>query len=187
MKDSVDFAIHFFEENHVRRILIGGTDDNVALFRSLLPKAWQSLVVGSFPISMVASQNEVLERAMQIGNEAEYRREAHLAKTVVTNAAKLRGGVVDLPDTLRAMHEGRVQTLLIRDGFRAPGYRCHSCGYLSAAETEACPYCGGKFEKITDAVDLAVRQVMQSGGEVEVLHKDQTIQGFDQIGALLRY
>jgi len=187
IKEAASYAVRFFSDNNVRRILIGGTDNNVALFRGQLPKAWQSLVVGSFPISMVASQNEVLERAMQIGMEAEYRREAHLTKTVVTNAAKLRGGVVDLPDTLRAMHEGRVQTLLIRDGFRAPGYRCQSCGYLSAAEMEACPFCGGKFEKITDAVDLAVRQVMQSGGEVEVLHKDQAIQGFDQIGALLRY
>ena len=48
MKDSVDFAVHFFEENRVRRVMIGGTDENVSLFRSLLPKSWQSLVMNSF-------------------------------------------------------------------------------------------------------------------------------------------
>ena len=88
IKDAVDFATRFFTENNVRRIMIGGTEDNVALFRSQLPKAWQSLVVGSFSISMVASHTEVMERAMEIAKAAEERREAHLASVVVTNAAK---------------------------------------------------------------------------------------------------
>ena len=124
---------------------------------------------------------------MEVGAEAEYRREALLASTVVTNAAKRRGGVIDLEDTLNAIHEGRVQTLLIRDGFRAPGGQCTSCGYLSAGTIDVCPYCGGEVEQIPDAVELAVRRVMQTGGEVEVLPSDQDVGEFDQIGALLRY
>ena len=45
----------------------------------------------------------------------------------------------------------------------------------------------GKVEKIPEAVELAVRRVMQTGGEVEVLPSDQDVGEFDQIGALLRY
>lgn len=187
MKDAVGFAIHFFTENHVRRILIGGTDDNVAQFRGQLPKSWQSLVVGSFSISMTASHSEVLERAMQIGLQAERDREARLVDVLVTNAAKGRGGVMNIDDTFGAIREGRVQTLVIRDGFRTPGTRCKSCGYLSTVELEFCPYCGGECEVIQDAVELAVHQVMKSGGEVEVLHADQSVASFNQIGALLRY
>jgi len=187
MREAVEFATHFFGDNNVRRVMIGGTDQNVALFRSQLPKAWQSLVIGTFPMSMLASQNEVFEKAMEIGKEAEYRREMHLVDTVVTNAAKGRGGVVGLEDTLNAIREGRAQTLLIRDGFRTPGYRCKSCGYLSSKPMDVCPFCGGETEQMPDAVELAVREMMQSGGEVEVLVKDQDMKGFDQIGALLRY
>ncbi|MBN1147725.1 MAG: hypothetical protein JXA78_10755 [Anaerolineales bacterium] len=187
IKGAVDFATHFFSENNVRRVLIGGTEDNVALFRSQLPKAWQSLVVGSFSISMIASHTEVLERAMEIAKHAEERREAHLAKVVVTNAAKGRGGVVGLEDTLSAVHEGRVQILFIRDGFRAAGTRCRGCGYVSSLAVGACPFCGGELVQIPDSVELAVREVMQSGGDVEVLQMEQTVKGFDQIGALLRY
>jgi peptide subunit release factor 1 (eRF1) len=187
IKEAVDFATRFFAENNIRRILIGGTEDNVALFRSLLPKAWQSLVVGSFPVSMNANQNEVLDRAMQVGAEAERRREEHLINTLVTNAAKGRGGVLELENTLNALREGRVQTLVIRDGFRASGSRCTSCGYLSAAPMETCPFCGGKCEDIEDVVELAVRQVMQSGGEVEVLRDNIAQEEFQQIGAILRY
>jgi peptide chain release factor subunit 1 len=187
MKEAVDFATRFFAEKNVRRILIGGTDDNVALFRSQLPKAWQSLVVGSFPIDKAASHPEVLSKAMQIGKEAEYQREMRLAQSLVTGAAKGRGGVVHLENTLTAVHEGRVQTLLIRDGFRAPGYRCKSCGFISSLSMEVCPFCGGKTEEIPDVVELAVRRVMQTGGEVEVLHSDHIVEGFEQIGGVLRY
>ncbi len=187
MREAVEFATRFFAENNVRRILIGGTDDNVALFRSQLPKSWQSLVVGMFPVSMVASHTEVLERAMQAGREAEVHRELQLAKAVVTGAAKGRGGVVNLEETLNTIREGRVQTLLIRDGFRAPGNRCESCGYLSSLPMEACSFCGGKTKEISDAVELAVRQVLQSGGEVEVLPQERDVKGFEQIGAILRY
>jgi len=187
IKESAEFASRFFAENNVRRILLGGTDDNLSVFRAQLPKTWQSLVVGTFPMSMTASQNEVLERAMQIGQEGEKHRQAKLAETVVTNAAKGRAGVVRLEDTLGAVHQGRVQTLVIQEGLRLPGFRCLGCGYITSVEMEACPFCGGHFEHIPDVVELAVHQVMQSGGDVEVLHDDSVLYDHECIGALLRY
>ena len=187
IKDAADFAARFFGENNVRRILLGGAEDTLAVFRSHLPKAWQSLVVGTFPVSMTASHSEVQERAMQIGIEAERRREARLVNSAVTAAAKGRGGVVKLEETLSAVHEGRVLTLLISDGFRAPGRRCKRCGYMTTKRSQVCPFCGGNYEKIADAVELAVRKVMQSGGEVEVLHDASALSEHGNIGALLRY
>ena len=187
LKEAVDFAVHFFAEKNVRRVLIGGAEENTALFRALLPKAWQSLVVGAFPMSMAAGHTEVLERAMQVGREAEQRRELYLVDAIVTGAAKGRGGVLHLDDTLGAARQGRIQTLLIRDGYRAPGYCCLGCGYLSAMAFESCPFCGGQSEQITDAVEYTVRQVLQSGGDVEVLPAGQPTPGFEHIGALLRY
>jgi len=187
IKDAADFSAHFFSENNVRRIVIGGTDDNLAVFRAHLPKAWQSLVVGTFAMSMTASHSDVLARAMQIGREAEHKREARLVEAVVTGAAKGRGGVVQLEETLNAVHQGRVQTLLIQDGLRAQGRRCKSCGYITTQADGACPFCGGSFGVIPDAVELVVRRVMQSGGEVEVLHDNPTLTQHGGIGALLRY
>lgn len=187
MKESADFAARFFAENNVRRILIGGAETNVAPFRVQLPKSWQSLIVGTFAMSMTAGKDEVLERAMQIGRQAERQREIELIKTLISNAAKGRGGVIKLDDTLRAVHEGRVQALVIREGYRAPGYRCQGCGYITGAQHKKCPYCGNTFVQIQDAVEMAVRKVMQQGGEVEVLHADQNTERFGHIGALLRY
>jgi peptide subunit release factor 1 (eRF1) len=187
LKDAAEFASRFFSENNVRRILLAGTDDNLAIFRAHLPKALQSLVVGTFPMSMTASHSEVMERTMQIGKEAERKREAKLVKTAVTGAAKGRGGVVKLEETLSAIHEGRVMTLLITDGYRAPGQRCKGCDFVTSRRIKTCPFCGNKFETIPDAVELAVRRVMQSGGDVEVLHDEHALHDHGDIGALLRY
>ena len=147
IKDAAEKAARFFSENSVRQVLIGGTDDNVAPFRAQLTKAFQSLVVGTFPMSMNASQNEVLERAMQVGMEADERRKLKVVDTVVTGAAKGRGGVVRLEDTLGAVHEGRVQTLVIREGLRSPGWRCQDCGYVTTKELANCPFCRARLRK----------------------------------------
>jgi hypothetical protein len=187
LKEAAEFAARFFGENNVRRVLIGGTEENVTQFRNLLPKAWQSLIVGSFPINKNASQAEVLQRALDVGQAAERRRETLLVEKLVTTAAKGRGGVVDLEDTLNAVHDGRVQTLVIREGYRAPGYRCLGCGYLTSEKLESCPFCNNRFENIPDAVELAVRRVMRDGGEVEVVHNSVGQREFGYIGAMLRY
>lgn len=187
MRDAANFAAHFFSQFNVRRVVIGGTDENVALFRNLLPKSWQTLVVGTIPMSMTSSADEVLARAMEIGSQAELRQETELLQKIVTATAKGRGGVLGLEETLHALREGRVQTLVIQDGFRAPGYRCTGCGYLTASFLPTCQYCSGTFAQITDAVEMAVHSVMQAGGEVDVLQRDPQVKGFENIGALLRY
>ena len=187
MRSAAEAAVHFFNEHKVRRLVLGGTLDNLTLFRGQLPKSWQSLVVGTFPMSMTASKEEVLARALEIGGEAEHRHEMRLVEDIITNAAKKHGGVLHLDSTLKAVHDGRVQILVIREGMRAPGYHCKSCGYLTAQPLAVCPFCGQSFEKIPDAVEMAVHTVMQQGGEVEVLQNAAAAEKLGGIGALLRY
>lgn len=186
MKDSVDFAIHFFETNHVRRILVGGTDENVKLFCSLLPKSWHSLVMGIFPMSMTASLNDVRARAMELGVNAEREREKRLVDRVITQAAKASGAVTGLEDTLKALNEGRIMTLLVCDGYRKNAYRCKSTGWLTTKPEEAC---SGEddIEKVYDVVDILINQVMRSGGEIDVVMANPDLEKAGCIGALLRY
>ncbi len=186
MKDSAEFAIHFFENNHVRRILVGGTDENVKLFCSILPKAWQSLVMGTFPMSMTATHNEVRNRALEVGILVDIEREKRLIDRLVTQAAKGNGAVLGLEETLAAINEGRVQVLVLSEGFRKNAFRCKSTGWLTTHPEEACN--GSEdVEKVYDVVDLAVNQVMRSGGEVEVIMSTAEMDKAGSIGAILRY
>jgi peptide subunit release factor 1 (eRF1) len=94
---------------------------------------------------------------------------------------------LDLEHTLSAVHDGRVQALIIRDGYRASGYRCRGCGYITAQLLPTCQFCGSEFDQIPDAVEMAVQRVMKAGGDVEVLQHEHKVDGFENIGALLRY
>lgn len=187
VRDAAQFAARFFKDNRVRRVLIGGTEANVARFIEALPKTWRSLVMGSFPIEMTANHAHVLEKAMEVAQSTEQDRETRLIDAVVTAAAKGREGVVRLDDTLGAVHAGNVQTLVISEGFRAPGYQCLGCNYLTAQKLSQCPFCAGTIAKIEDAVELAVHKVLSDGGEVEVLRNNPELEKAGRIGALLRY
>ena len=189
MKDTVDFAVHFFEENHVRRILIGGSDDNVAMFRGMLPKAWQSLVMGTFSMAMTASNMEVRERGLRMGMEAALKVEANLVDELVTGAAKLNGAVAGFADTYDAINHDRVKTLVFMEDLKKEGFVCSKCGALYDHKVdETCPLCGeGKLERTMDGIELAVNAVMRRGGEVSVIRPHAVLQKHEGIGAILRY
>lgn len=187
MREVVQFAVTFFEEKHIRRILLGGTDENIALLRSMLPKAWQSLIIGTFPMSMTASHAEVLERVLEISSRAEHAREARLIENLITLSAKGGAAVTGLENTLNAAIQGRIQMLLAGDGYQTSGYRCPSCNILLLKEAKTCPVCNGNVEPVTDVVEYIVSNVLLQKGDVEIVHANPYLEKAGNIGAFLRY
>lgn len=187
IRDVIEYAANFFSKNHIRRIMIGGTDDNVARFRDDLPKSWQSLVVGDFPMSMNAGDTEVLEKAKAEALAAEKKINQSLVDQAITLAAKGSNGVTGLIDTLNAIHEGRVKTLLVARDFEQEGYRCEGCGYLTVQELDSCPFCSSQFERINSAVEMAVREALQKNADVKVVLENEQLEKAGQIAAVLRY
>lgn len=61
-----DFAAKFFDSHKVRKIMIAGSEDNIALFKSRLSKQMQAMIVGTFSISMAASHADVLNKILQL-------------------------------------------------------------------------------------------------------------------------
>lgn len=187
LKEAASFAAEFFNQRQVRRVLIGGTDENVAQFLEFLPKRWKCLVMGTFPMDMTSGHTQVLEKAMDAASKHQRERESRLMEAVITAAAKGREGVIRLGDTLGAVQAGNVQTLVVGEGFRAPGYRCVTCRFITEQKIDRCPFCSGSIEKIEDAVELAIRQVLADGGEVEMLHNNDALKNAGNIAAVLRY
>jgi len=92
-----------------------------------------------------------------------------------------------LEKTLAAVSENRVMSLLFNEGFFSQGIKCPNCGFLSAHKLETCPVCNEKTQPVLDVVDVAVRSVLQSGGDVDVLHQNQELINLGNIAAILRY
>jgi len=187
IKEVVESAINFFQHKHIRRIMIGGTDDNIARFKDELPKSWQSLVVGDFPMSMTAGEAEVLDQATHEALQAQKKINQGLVEQAITLAAKGSSGVTGLIDTLNAIHEGRVKTLLVLQVYEHEGYRCKGCGYLTTQELDQCPFCGEVFERIDMAVEVAVEDALRKNAEVKVILENEQLENAGKIAAILRY
>lgn len=187
LRDAANAAVVFFETRDLKRLLIGGTEETVAQFRELLPKHLQDSIIGTFSPDTNAKDHEILDHSLQIVQEVDHEREARLVEATITAAAKGSNGVIRMDDTLGAVSEGRVQTLIVSEGFQAPGYRCQSCTYITGQKLSACPFCGGEIREIPDAVELAIQRVMEQGGEVEIVEEKSKLDAAGGIGALLRY
>jgi peptide chain release factor subunit 1 len=177
----------FFQQWACQRIVLAGTEDTVSQFHGLLPRAWQDKVVGTIPLDMNASETEVVAKSRAVIQGALAGEQAKLVERVITAAAKGEGCVVGLADTLAALQEERTHLLVVAEGFSAPGYRCTKCGTVTVEGVKTCPYCGGKMTHVDDAVEYAVKRVLELGGQVESVRDNPALVEAGSIGAVLRY
>ena len=188
MKHTAAYAVDFFSNHHARRLLIGGTEENVNAFRQMLPKAWQSLVLATFPMSVTASHGELIEKVLEIGDMADGRREKNLVRDLLTTASSSGSrAVVGLEPTLQAVNDSRVETVVLTDGFRHPAYQCAQCARLTVLPSQVCKYCGGKYHELPEVRDVLITEVIRAGGDVEVVAADPAFDDSGNIGAYLRY
>jgi peptide chain release factor subunit 1 len=185
MRDAAAAAGRFFAGKPIRRLFLGGTAENVALYRENLSKQLQSCIAGTFPADMTAGEHEIRERSLALLYDANAERERKMVKTMITTAAKGGNAVIGLDATLKALNDGRVQTLVVSDGYRAGGYTDENMNYLSAYEGDS-PY-GATMVVMDDVVGAAVSRAMELGGNVEIITEDEALEEAGKIGALLRY
>jgi peptide chain release factor subunit 1 len=186
IREAVEITRQFWEQHKPQSLILAGADPTVIQFREALPKHLQEKVIGSFSADTNASDVEIRDRSLEILEQVEQEREDALVEAVFTAAAKGRGGVIRLADTLGAAHEGRIQTLVVARDYRQPGYQCRNCGYITDQSLKVCPFCGDTFAEIPDATEALVTKVIEDSGKVEVIDSHPKIAEFG-VGALLRY
>ena len=188
LKDAAESATGFFEGSGITRLVLAGTEETVAQFQELLPKAIQARVIGSFSISTDASESEVQSRSMEIIEAAAQEREARQVEQLIAGWRRDSGSAVGLADTLAVLQEGRAAVLLVSAGYEAIGYRCQDCHYLTLkGSDEPCALCGGELEAVPDVVDNVVHRALQQGVEVEIVRGIDELEKIGSIGGLLRY
>ena len=75
-------------EGQVRRLILGGTDANVAHFSALLSKNAQQAVIGTISADVTASPTEVGELSLSLIHEISAERKTALVQQLITTAAK---------------------------------------------------------------------------------------------------
>lgn len=186
LREAAAAAVDFFTNKPIRRLFLGGTAENTAQFRDLLPKQMQSCLAGTFAIDMNAGEHEVRKEAIKLLQAANAAREKKLVETLLGTQASGGQAVIGLDDTLEAVSNRRVQTLLISDGYQMPGFVDFSSGFVVANLAKS-PLSDKELTAVDDVIDSAFTLSLSQGAHVEVIRDDPNLDQAGKIGALLRF
>ncbi len=188
MKAAADVLSRTCAPGKCSRLILAGTEENIARFRALLPTALHQSIVGTMPLEMNAGDATVVDRSREILSDLDWQRQQDLVERVITYTLSGGVAVLGLADTLFALQEGRVMTMVVEEGFRAPGFGCADCDYLYIDEPEHCLFCGtANAQPVTDVVERAVHKAYLQGARVEIITESPALAKHGHIGALLRY
>lgn len=168
------------------RLVAAGPDRAVAGLEDHLRPETRQRIVGRAGLSLAAGTREIHDTVTAIARAAERRQDAEVVEQLRQAAARSEGrGVVGLEATLAALADKRVGTLVVSEGFSAPGARCPACGRIGIAVRQ-CPSCGTTTAKIDDVVEDAVGHALAQGATVEFARGTE-LDRYGRIGALTRY
>jgi hypothetical protein len=181
-----DKSLEMLEFPRIREILAGYTSFSASRELAMTLKPLYDFEQISRLLRQTAEARQLLtlDRGFSIGSALDIREKVRLAA--------LEGileplSLLEVQQTLAALHEGRIQVLLVSEGYRETGFECSGCGFHTAQAVRVCPFCGNSFRPIEDAVEHAVQTTMLGEGEVEIIRGNPELESAGRIAAILRY
>ncbi len=173
------------KEGALGRLIITGPEEARAELARLLHPWVASKLVASLPLPAGADRADIL--ALVARDETAYMEQRGRESEGRLLAAVEQGrGVLGLERTLDALAEGRVEELVVVEGYEVPGFRCPRCQALSAYG-RTCSLCGVAMEEVEDVVGSAVDQALFRGARVEPVPPGGDLEEQGSVGALLRF
>ncbi len=177
------FAVAAFD-----RLLIGCHAEMSSRVAAQLPAELASRLGGSFEIDVErAGPDEVRRRALPAIEADERRREAEMLDRLEQALARGGAAAAGLDEVLDLLSDGRVQTLLLADGYAAPGFACPDCDRLFSTGGR-CPADGAVRVPREDVVESAIELALNRSGTVTIVrHDPDGLAEHGPIAAVLRY
>lgn len=131
---------------------------------------------------------EVTAVAAPAIERCEAAREREALDRLVAGVAREGGlGAGGLGAVLGALAERRVETLLIEEGFTAPGVCCPACGWLGTEAESTCPADGAATVRREDVVERMVERALEQSAQVLVVRRHPDLGPIGHVGAVLRF
>lgn len=187
LQDAAEMAESFYREADTSRLILAGTEKNVARFKELLSHRLRSMVVGRINAGATASPATIRDEAQELVQKAATDEAHALAEQVITTARKGGNAILGLAETLTAVQTGRAQHVVVLADYEQPAYRFVDSGYILLELNERSELASGKVQSLPDAVDSVLRRAMAQGIGVTILEHHAALAVAGKIGALTRY
>jgi peptide subunit release factor 1 (eRF1) len=187
LQDAAEIAEDFYRRADTRRLLLAGTDKNVARFQDLLSHRLRAMVMGRFAAGANASPAEISEKALKVVQKAAAEKAVATAGEIVDTVHKQGKAVAGLAETLTAVQEGRATHVVVLAGFARPAYRFVDTGYILLDLGDDKELGSGRVQELPDAVESVLRRAMGQGIGVTILDEHAGLAKLGSIAALTRY
>ncbi|HXF62611.1 MAG TPA: Vms1/Ankzf1 family peptidyl-tRNA hydrolase [Caldilineaceae bacterium] len=187
LQEAAELAEEFYRSADTRRLLLAGTEKNVARFKDLLSNRLRSMVVGRLSAGANATPAELSEKALKLAMQAAEQEANALADRVVTTVHKGGNAVAGLAETLTAVQDGRALHVVVLSGFARPAYRFVDSGYIVLDLGDDKELGSGRIQELPDAVESVLRRAMVQGIGVTILEQHAGLEKIGKIAALTRY
>jgi peptide subunit release factor 1 (eRF1) len=174
-------AFEAFQDRGFDHFVIGAPEEMAGELERTLHAYLRERLVARISVPVAAHEDDVRVAVEEVEGRVERDRKAALVDQV--RAGK---GVGGLEPVLAAIAERRVATLLVSDGFLAPGWRCDGCAHL-APKGRRCPACGAEMAAVDDVVEEAIEAALLQSARVEVCGDNADLDVLGRVAAVLRY
>lgn len=172
------------------RLAVGGPQEIVPRFEGMLSDELRSRLAGGRVDVDVSSAGEEQIGAVvgQLAEEDARQSERAALDRLAAGIGSGGRGAGGPEQTLEALNERRVQTLLLEPAFDRPAQRCPACGLLRVESGDGrCPVDGTALEEVDHLREAAVESALAQDAEVTVVRFYPDLGPHQGIGALLRF
>src|SRR3954470_8951818 len=188
LKRTAEVVLRRHRRSPFEQLLLGGPDEILSDVEQHLHPYVRERVVGHVKVDVEnTTPDAVRDAALPVMDEVDRAREREALDRVAEAVGAGGRGTAGLDETIEALNERRVETLLLVDGNTVAGVQCPSCGWVGL-DASRCPADDSELERRDDIVESAIELAILQSAEVLVAHhhRDELEQrgGF---AALLRF
>jgi peptide chain release factor subunit 1 len=164
------------------RLLVGAPEELVRELEHKLHPYLRERIAGRLHLDVDnSSTDDVRAAAREAMEDWNRRREREALDRLTEGVGRGGRGAAGLSAVLPALNEGRVETLLVAEGFRAVGWRDAETGILHAERDDP------DLEECADIVEPAIEKAIEQSARVVFVRHHDDLGPLGGIGAVLRY
>jgi peptide chain release factor subunit 1 len=189
LRRAADLVRRVWRAERFDRLAIGGPPEIVPRFEAFLGDEVRTRVApGRVEVDAGGATEEQVRVGMAKLAEDDDRRIERAALDRLAAGIGSDGRATGGPDdTIEALNERRVATLLLEPAFEGHAMRCSSCGLLSLGGDRRCPADGTEMEEVDHLREAVVEAALAQDADVMIVRYYPDLGPFQGIGALLRF
>lgn len=169
IKQVADAVFQIFKSEAYDYLIIGAPQDKeLPLLRDTLHSYLQKKVIGEFNARPEDDKSEIEQKLQNITNEWEKKQERELLDLLSSESYEGGKATEGVGPTLKALMNGQVHTLAVKEGYARDGYICPKDHYLDLSNKD-CPICGTPLVPVEDIVDEMVEETLNQNGEIRYI------------------